>query len=1300
MGTEKMKRLYLNVLSGFIFLTVIYSSVNGAEPKLTPKELKERGVLFYVPFEDSTDAMYAFGEPKPRVARDMLYTAGVKGKAVQMFSKKSRYVMMPWKRQQKYKNGQSILVYEGKGNINGKRGTMAFWVLSPFEGTDETLLTGSGMSGPFIVGISAKGVYQAFFSMCRRKSYFDCVFGGNKISGKLKRFGTLGTKMVPLWKKDYWHHVAVTWDEKKGYAIYLDGKLIDKFEGDIDWKLLKPDTLSLGNRPLRAGDLWPVRQDYVFDELLFFDRPLSYEEIMKVKNCQYTELKKTSSLTSPFDTKDKRKDLEFDISNNRPVFIASDKNLIHASIKKVGVEDVKMNFHKRYTLVDNDSNSKVKFNDGNVPFNIPAVFIFTEKIPINHIVSEIEVSNGSYVFSEDKQQKIKEIPKGKIHSSIPSADRKDIGIYFKGDSSVREVSFYNVNTKPGTEFKGDTFYVSQLIGIDTYPDVKDIILNNYHPQNLPAMYALKNPAKEVKVFQRKEMRNSYIVLQSTNQERYVNGLELKLKIKADKKKCNAVVKIYSPYKDDSAVFDMDMTFEFQNTNTFSTIDLVIYPPGLIIPKEKHLLIELIFDANCEIEYGGSSGSSVTLQTGDPIRVGNEFALSQLRKTWFGYLRRFNQNRFMLRGENKVSNPIYRRLALAKKYAPNNQQVKKWMYWARFNPWPKHDFSSLKKQHSNAPEWAIFLREGLGSMRDIIHWWLKNRSNEDCYLVGGGNQWNDITKLYNKFLALGAMGDKKLINAIQKYLDAHWNSGRMKGGYCVFMTDILHSAEEATFIQPAMNILNPGKPRNVGRDLLFTSNYPKWIQKNSYGHTHFVSNFITTSRKILGGSQGQDLCKCESVVVPGFYLTWYNGYTPTANIIKAYLDSWLEDTLRKGKEKPAGIIPASVQFATDKLINKYAYRGLMYSAFLWGYYLTGDDKYLQPIRLLLKEKEKIGGLKWAIRFSSNFLEYRLMTNNKTFDKTLDSIAETRFQAFKENKFSPRGLESAEAQVALRWLIDRNDDDLMKMLEFVINSNKNAFYLYCQTDPPTDRVYPAGRVILPLIMLGGRLFDSRACDPAPTAAFVWDGIGSDIVSMVFDRNRDTLKMLVYNFNEKPVKAGIKALDLPEGQYTLVTAFDSNNDRKPDGKPESRQITLRRFTPALLKIPPQKVMWIELKLLKKRPTKLRPDLSPVLASLPDIKNKKVVARIYNLGCVPSGKTTIQLRLKDKKLSEETVNTISGIKDYKAMFSDVALKIPDNVDISQCEIVVDPDNTIDEINESNNSYKVLLGIPPSIEK
>jgi hypothetical protein len=56
-------------------------------------------------------------------------------------------------------------------------------------------------------------------------------------------------------------------------------------------------------------------------------------------------------------------------------------------------------------------------------------------------------------------------------------------------------------------------------------------------------------------------------------------------------------------------------------------------------------------------------------------------------------------------------------------------------------------------------------------------------------------------------------------------------------------------------------------------------------------------------------------------------------------------------------------------------------------------------------------------------------------------------------------------------------------------------------------------------------------------------------------------------------------------------------------------------------------------------------------------------------------------------------------GLTGFDRQTVNLKFELPEGAEPSDYFLVVDPGNTIDEINESNNSYALKDGVPPPIE-
>jgi len=138
-----MKRIVLGVVltcgvAGFCGRVCGATAADGAANAVL---LRDRGALFYLPFEGTPDAALALGRGAPCVQKALTYVPGRVGQAVAVTNKLG-------------KHGSSMLVYNALGNVYNRRGTIAFWVRSPWDGTNRDILTGSAYTGPTVLSMA------------------------------------------------------------------------------------------------------------------------------------------------------------------------------------------------------------------------------------------------------------------------------------------------------------------------------------------------------------------------------------------------------------------------------------------------------------------------------------------------------------------------------------------------------------------------------------------------------------------------------------------------------------------------------------------------------------------------------------------------------------------------------------------------------------------------------------------------------------------------------------------------------------------------------------------------------------------------------------------------------------------------------------------------------------------------------------------------------------------------------------------------------------------------------------------
>jgi len=559
--------------------------------------------------------------------------------------------------------------------------------------------------------------------------------------------------------------------------------------------------------------------------------------------------------------------------------------------------------------------------------------------------------------------------------------------------------------------------------------------------------------------------------------------------------------------------------------------------------------------------------------------------------------RMGLNRFDNPGEPKDRNPL--RIAFARifRFDPDHAVARNLSRWARFGKWPRYD------PPQGEPRWAILARELLTGLTRQIHWWVDNRQVDNGYVVGDGNMWNDVTKLYTKYQFLPLISDdRKLVRSMDRYLDAHWDmSGRITDGYSTYQMDILHTAEEATYNTPAMAPIDYGRPKHVER-LMETADFlrRKIIRKNRFGRTGFRSNYFSGGNLWLDGRHGDEDPRCQSVTTPLTILEWYNRNPAARKLMLDWGDSILDIARKPVDGEPAGYVHFRANFATNKIAKRYnTYRRYFYMHLLACYGMTGDRKYLEPSAFLIARPHPQSRGKSFFHNLLNNLIWRQYSGEAVHDKLFVAKAKESLRAIAEDRFFQRGLYQYEVPCLLAWLVTRDKNYLVQTMIHDIRNNERGFFVYTEMDPDTDRVYPWGAWALTQMYLGGQALTGRASNPYPTSMISWEKTGTDFAALVLGASPKRLKLLLYGFEDADRNVIIRNWGLAPGAYRVTESLDRDGDDKPDERVRRQTVVLRRMSPVDVILPSRRTHVIEFTQIKTVPL---PGLLPDLAVGPE--------------------------------------------------------------------------------------------------
>jgi len=333
----------------------------------------------------------------------------------------------------------------------------------------------------------------------------------------------------------------------------------------------------------------------------------------------------------------------------------------------------------------------------------------------------------------------------------------------------------------------------------------------------------------------------------------------------------------------------------------------------------------------------------------------------------------------------------------------------------------HPTGPYKRYESvpGAPAWAVYQREGLERLADIIEWWIDNRMREDGQYGGG---WGDDCEMWRWWVPILIGFDSPKITGAQAHFSkALMNQPHMKSGYTTRMSDVEHTAEDsADAITPMMHI----DPENElwRKYALGLADFTEklWTARNNRGFLQFKSTYFTADKIDTNPQRTCDTVYHPRVLQPTLLYWQRTGDERMTRLFAAWMDTWVDAAARSERGKPAGIIPTAIHWPDGNIggagpnwwdprnhgeYTLYLYpsaMSLMTHTLLLTHHMTGHTKYLEPIRSMAdirlkylseppRDEPAAGTEAWCASrlggLAGVIAKYRFLTGDDRFDELL-------------------------------------------------------------------------------------------------------------------------------------------------------------------------------------------------------------------------------------------------------------------------------------------------------------------------
>jgi len=565
-----------------------------------------------------------------------------------------------------------------------------------------------------------------------------------------------------------------------------------------------------------------------------------------------------------------------------------------------------------------------------------------------------------------------------------------------------------------------------------------------------------------------------------------------------------------------------------------------------------------------------------------------------------------------------------KLKAVEKVFPNNRYVQFYLHnkLAASPDWVSADYLERAK---DAPDWAGGLYAGYNLLVDVSEWWAVNKQQADGSIGGG---WGDDVELVGFFGFIARVSEDASppsIQCVRRLLKGVYASGHIDevGGFFHGAADTEHSAEWTGKTLPMMLSVDYGNPLWVERAMQSAKLMKEvWMGVNQRGHLHWRSNFLGASG--IGAKATQlDSSINWRAANPAVAVLRFTNNPAIKEMVLRHAEALYEDAMRTDKDKPKGIIPGEVDYETDEIGGRnvptwydpgdipakgnygfakfHGYRTqIMYLA----YKLSGDEKFLEPIRLEAEYALKHGG----------DLTARIHRLKPGSPEWISIVLKRSPELWDQVQYERARKQGQDIRKTGRAAIVENT------VPYISQIRNNMPYVTTEA-LATDRVgVPNSLAILNLLM--------GWTPTAPVPHLTYRHVGRDFAAAVLGADPTSVTAMAYVFDfegEETKKMGFVPWKLELGaEYTAVWGQDNDGDEQMDSEKGRKDFTLaQRGQSVDLELQTGRTYIV--KISQTKPSPFDPLLADLAVGEEDIEYhpewKLLFVTVHNIGAAEAG-------------------------------------------------------------------------------
>lgn len=501
-------------------------------------------------------------------------------------------------------------------------------------------------------------------------------------------------------------------------------------------------------------------------------------------------------------------------------------------------------------------------------------------------------------------------------------------------------------------------------------------------------------------------------------------------------------------------------------------------------------------------------------------------------------------------------PVFEELA---ETFPENRLLR--MYLGEGIPAPK-EYPPAK----NAPDWANAQREGLERLADIIEWWIDNRTiDSDEYGTYGGG-WGDDCEMWRFWVpTFIAFDSPKIAGAQEHFSKALLGRPHMELGYSNRLSDVQHSAEDSSDTLTPMMLLHPDDEEWSQRALKIADLMRNlWMGENERGFLQFKSTYIASDRLAEDARRACGTVYHAKAAEP-VLLYWQRTRDPElTKLFTRWMDTWVDVTAREERGKPAGIMPSAIHWPDGRVggtgehwwdpenhtddplyVWPSSMRGML-NAMLLTYHMTGDEKYLEPIRSMARirlgylenppeESPEPGSKAWCARrlgfIQGVVAKYTLLTGSTEFNALLEKDAGpyTAYRLYGNRETLTNRLQRNAEALSINFPGYTSEVRYTdRVLRFPHLLQANGMY---------PEAVPGIEIPDPDVLYASATGDPGDVEFFPMNAVRWLTPPRDIAALVVDSTNASLEAELFHFGSGRRPMGAEFYLLKPGKYVLA-------------------------------------------------------------------------------------------------------------------------------------------------------------------